>query len=162
MSPIGRACLAVLSIAFLTAGCGVVSTTLPPPTPADFNDLATTLVQRGLHIDHVVSGDAGCLDRTLIPTAISLEASGLDQASTVKLYLYVFRDRDAFERLRSMIDTCAQSYVTDPQSFESIDQSPYVMAGQGPWGQRFEAAIRDGLTKAAGDGGVGGGGEGAP
>ncbi len=153
----------MLSLAFLVAGCGVISTSLPPPTPADFNDLAVTFIQRGLKIDHVVSGDAGCLDRTLIPTAISMEASGLDQASTVKLYLYVFRDHDAFERLREMIDTCAQSYVTDPESFESVDQSPYVIAGQGPWGQKFEAAIRAGLLKAAGNGGTGGGGgEGAP
>jgi len=157
-----RACLAALSIAFLTAGCGVISTSPPPPTPADFNDLAITLVQRGLHIDHVVSGDAGCMDRTLIPTAISMDASGLDQASTVKLYLYVFRNRDSYERLRETIDTCAQSYVTDPEAFESVDQSPFVIAGQGPWGPGFEAAIRSGLLKAAGNGGTGGGGEDAP
>ena len=153
----------MLSFALVVAGCGVISTSPPPPTPADFNDLAVTLAQRGLHIEHVVSGDAGCTDRTLIPTAISMQASGLDQASTVKLYLYVFRDHDAFERLRETIDTCAQSYVTDPESFESVDQSPYVLAGQGPWGQQFEAAIRAGLLKAAGNGGTGGGGgEGAP
>lgn len=152
----------MLSVAFLAAGCGTISTSPPPPTPADFNDLATALVLRGLHIDHVVSGDAGCLDRSLIPTAISMEASGLDQASTVKLFLYVFRDRDAFERLRETIDTCAQSYVTDPSTFASVDQSPYVIAGQGPWGQKFEDAIRDGLVKAAGNGGTGGGGEDIP
>jgi hypothetical protein len=162
MSPLRRACLAVLSIAFLTAGCGALTTTPPAPTPADFNDLAITLIQRGLTIDHVVSGDAGCQDPVLIPTAISMEASGLDQATPVKLYLYVFRNRDSFEKLRETIDGCARSYVTDPESFESVDQSPYVLAGQGPWGQAFEAAIRAGLIKAAGNGGAGGGGEDVP
>jgi hypothetical protein len=43
--------------------------------------------------------------------------------------------------------------VTDPETFESIEESPYVLAGQGPWGQAFEAALRAGLATAAGTGG---------
>ena len=120
----------------------MVSTTPPAPTPADFPDLAGELALRGVKIDNVVSGDAGCTDPDLIPTAISHRATGLDQAEPVRLYLYIFRDRESFERLRPTVDDCAEAYVTDPETFESIDQSPYVLAGQGPWGTEFEATIR--------------------
>ncbi len=156
MSPVRRA-LSALLLSVLVAGCGVVSTTPPVPSPAGFTDIANGLASRGIRIDHVVSGDAGCTDPDLIPTAIGLDAAGLDQGSIVRLHLFIFRNRASFEKLRETVDTCAQSFVTDPQTFESIDESPYVLAGQGPWGQQFEAALRDGLKVAAGDGGDSGG-----
>jgi hypothetical protein len=152
-APLRRVLLGLLLTALVCGGCGIVSSSPPEPTPADFPDLAIALTQRGLVIDHVVSGDAGCDDPVLVPTAIGLDASGLDQTKPVRLYLYVFRTSDVFERLRSTIDACARSFVTDAQSFESIDQSPYVLAGQGPWAPRFEAALRAGLEVAAGNGG---------
>ena len=74
------------------------------------------------------------------------------------MHLFIFRNHDVFEKLRETVDACAASFVTDPQTFESIDESPYVVASQGPWGQQFEAALRSGLKVAAGDGGAGGGG----
>ena len=101
---------------------------------------------------HVVSGDAGCADPVLIPTAIAFDAKGLDQATTVRAYVYIFNNRAAFERLRSTIDACARSFVIDPQTYQSIDESPFVLAGQGPWGTEFEKALRDGLAIAAGSG----------
>ena len=57
---------------------------------------------------------------------------------------------------------CARSYVTDPAGLESIDVSPYVLAGQGPWGPDLRAALRAGLTVAAGNGGSGAGPGGGP
>lgn len=151
--PLRRALLGLLLTALAVGGCGIVSTSPPEPTPADFPDLAIALTQRGLVIDHVVSGDAGCDDPVLVPTAIGLDASGLGQTKPVRLYLYVFRTSEVFERLRSTVDACARSFVTDEQNFESIDQSPYVLAGQGPWAPAFEAALRGGLEVAAGNGG---------
>ena len=71
----------------------------------------------------------------------------------MRIYLYIFGDREAFERLRASIDTCARSYVTDAETFESIEASPFVVAGQGPWAPQFDAALREGLTVAAGTGG---------
>jgi hypothetical protein len=139
--------------ALAVAACSFVETAPPSPTPADFPDTAIELAQRGVVIDHVVSGDAGCDDKVLAPTAIAFDASGLDQATKVRVYLYVFRNRDSFERLRATIDDCARTFVTDPQTYESIEQSPFVLAGQGPWGSRFEAALRAGLEVAAGNGG---------
>jgi hypothetical protein len=153
MSPVHRALLGMLLSALVVSGCGTVETAPPAPTPANFPDLAGGLALRGLKIDHVVAGDAGCTDPVLIPTAIAMDASGLDQATPVRLYLYIFRNRSSYERLRETVDGCAESYVTDPATFESIDQSPYVLTGQGPWGAEFEAAIRAGLEASAGDGG---------
>jgi hypothetical protein len=139
-------------LAFLVTGCGTIETTPPAPTPADFGGIANELGQRGIHVENVVSGDAGCTDPQLVPTAIGMTASGLDQTKPVRIYLYIFRNRDSFEKLRAAIDTCARSFVTDAETFESIEQSPYVAAGQGPWGQQFEAALRAGLEVAAGTG----------
>jgi hypothetical protein len=134
------------------AGCGTISTTSPAPTPADFQGIATELTRRAIAIDGIVAGDAGCADRVLIPTAIALTASGLDQAEPVRIYLYIFRNREAFERLRASIDDCARSFVTDPATYETVEQSPFVLAGQGPWAPEFEAAVREALTVAAGTG----------
>jgi hypothetical protein len=146
------ACFGVL-LATIVAGCGLASGTPPAPTPADFQGIVADLVRRGITIDHVVSGDAGCADPALSRTAISFRASGLDQPAPAAIHLYIFGSEDSLQKLRPAIDTCARSYVTDPQTFESIDASPFVVAGQGPWGEQFGAAIRAGLTEAAGSGG---------
>jgi hypothetical protein len=164
MSPIGRRSVrprplatvraaAVLAVALLAGGCGLVETGPPSPTPADFPGIAAELGKRGITVRHPVSGDAGCDDHVLAPTAISFDAGGLDQAGDVHVYLYVFRNRATFERLRGTIDACARAFVTDPADYESIDESPFVVAGQGPWGQKFEDALRSGLETAAGTGG---------
>lgn len=140
-------------VACLLAACSVVPGTPPPPTPADFQGITAEVARRGVQVNRFVSGDPGCSDPILSPTAISFNAKGLDQAENVRIYIYIFRNREAFERLRASVDTCAASFVTDPATFESIDESPYVVAGQGPWGTEFEKALRAGLTAAAGSGG---------
>ncbi len=144
--------VALLLIAALAAGCGVISTTPPAPTPADFQGIAAEIVSRDIQIDNLVSGDAGCDDPTLNPTAIGFDASGLDQATPVRLYIYIFRNRASYERLRGAIDVCARSFVTDPDTFESIESSPFVLVGQGPWAPEFKAALREALTVASGTG----------
>jgi hypothetical protein len=154
MSPLRRvvaaACLAIGVI--VLAACGTISTSPPAPTPADFQGIASELTKADITIDRIVSGDAGCVDPVLIPTAIALDASGLDQAEPVRIYLYIFRNRGSFERLRASVDDCARSFVTDPATYESIEQSPFVLAGQGPWAPEFEGAIRSALEVAAGTG----------
>jgi len=144
--------VSLVVLAFAVLGCSTISTTPPAPTPADFQGIATELTKRGIAIDDIVSGDPGCPDPVLTPTAIGLDAKGLDQATTVRIYLYVFRDREAFERLRATIDGCARSFVTDPETFETVEQSPFVLAGQGPWAPEFEAAVREAMEVAAGTG----------
>ena len=79
-------------------------------------------------------------------------ASGLDQAEPVKLYLYIFRNRAAFDRHLGQIGPCATAFVTDPTTYEQVAQSPYVLVGQGPWAPGFEAAIHRVLEQAAGTG----------
>jgi hypothetical protein len=144
--------LATLFIVLVVAGCSFVETVPPSPTPADFQGTAAELAKRGIRIDRVVSGDPGCPDKVLAPTARSFDASGLDQATTVRIYLYMFADRATYERLRTTVDDCARSYVTDPETYQSVEQSPFVLAGQGPWGTAFESALRAGLVVAAGSG----------
>jgi hypothetical protein len=143
---------ASVALALAVAACGGISTSSPAPTPADFGGIASELTRQGLRVGNAVSGDAGCSDPELVPTAIALDAEGLDQDDPVRIYLYIFRNRASFEKLRASIDSCARAYVTDPDTFETVEQSPYVVAGQGPWAAQFEAAIRHGLEVAAGTG----------
>jgi hypothetical protein len=145
--------LVLISLALTTGGCGIVSTTPPAPTPADFPGITAELAVRGVQVNHFVSGDAGCADPALVPTAIAFDARGLDQADNVRIYIYIFRNRGAFERLRASVDACAASFVTDPETFETVEESPFVLAGQGPWSPEFEAALREALASAAGTGG---------
>lgn len=154
MPRIRRSLVAVclLSSALVAGACGRISTTPPAPTPADFQGVAAELTKAGVVLDRLVSGDAGCPDPALIPTAIGLDASGLDQAEPVRVHLFIFRNRASFDRLRATIDACARSFVTDPQTYETIEQSPFVVAGQGPWAPDFEAAMRSALEVAAGTG----------
>jgi hypothetical protein len=141
--------LAVLVALITLAGCAQILEAPPAATPADFPGIASELAQRGITIDRIASGDAGCPDPELARTAIRFIAAGLDQAAPVTLYVYIFRDRATYDRRRQSVDACARTYVTDPQSLGSIDASPFVVVGQGPWAPRFAAALRSGLTAAA-------------
>ena len=71
----------------------------------------------------------------------------------VLLRIYIFRDREAWERRLADVDACAAAWADDPATFEIVQVSPYVVAGQGPWPPEFDAALRRGLTEAAGTGG---------
>ena len=147
-----RPLLAVALCALLLGACSLVSVTPPAPTPADFAGITAELAKRGLSVDHFVSGDAGCVDPVLTPTAIAFDAKGLDQPENVRIHLYIFRNRETFERLRASIDACAASFISDPATFETLEQSPFVVASQGPWEPAFERALRAGLAAAAGSG----------
>ena len=139
-------------VAILVAGCGTISRTPPAPTPADFQGIAGFIVQRGIQISHIVSGDAGCPDPVLGKTAIGFDAVGLDQTTPVRLYVYIFRDRATYERLRATVDQCAHTYVTDPLTYDPVEASPYVLSGQGPWGAAFRANLKAAISEAAGTG----------
>ncbi len=144
--------LAVVALAAMLVGCDRLSVAPPAPTPADFQGIAGEVVQRGIQVSHIVSGDAGCDDVELAKTAIAFDAVGLDQTTPVRLYLYIFRNRDSYERLRSTIDGCARSYITDPDTYETVETSPFVLSGQGPWGQAFKDNLRAAIIEAAGTG----------
>ena len=62
----------------MLGACGVVSTTPPAATPADFPGITSEFAKRGVSVNHFVSGDAGCPDPVLTPTAIAFDAKGLD------------------------------------------------------------------------------------
>ena len=142
----------VLVAAFALAGCGTIARSAPPATAAPFPTIAGQLSLHGIRVTGIVSGDAGCADSNLGKTAIGFDAIGLDQATSVRIHVYIFRDRATYERLRGTIDACAASFVTDPDTFESVETSPYVVAGQGPWGPTFKDNIRAAIVEAAGTG----------
>jgi hypothetical protein len=143
----------LILVACAVAGCGTVSTTPPAPTPADFLGISSSIVRQGVAIQHPVSGDAGCSDATLSKTAISFSASGLDQPTPVPVHLYIFGSRESYDRLRSSVADCAHAYIVNANAAQVIEAPPFVVVGEGPWGPKFETAIRAGLVEAAGNGG---------
>ena len=140
-------------LALLLVGCSGLLESPPVPDPEPFPGISAQLGRFGVDVASWTSGDAGCDDPTLSPTAIRFTASGLDQATPIELRIYIFRNKDAWERRLSDVDACAAAWATDPATFELVQVSPYVLAGQGPWPSGFDAAIRKGLTEAAGTGG---------
>ncbi|TAK01032.1 MAG: hypothetical protein EPO36_06715 [Chloroflexota bacterium] len=142
-----------LAAALLVTGCGAILESPPEPTPADFPGIAGELASRGLDLGDIASGDAGCDDSTLIPTAIGFDASGLGQAEPIRLRVYIFRNGDAYDRRRPDVDACVAAWATDPGTVEMIDARPFVLAGQGPWPAEFKDAVREAMAAAAGAGG---------
>ncbi len=139
-----------LALAALLTGCQALASTPPPPTPADFAGIVSFLAAAGIGVENVKTGDAGCADWQLVGPAISLSATGLDQSQPALVHLYLFKGADAYQQLRSAVDACARSFVTDASTYEAVDASPFVAVGQGPWGAGFREALRTALTKAAG------------
>ena len=148
----GRGLLSLFGLALVASACGTISRTPPAPTPADFPGLAAILTNSGIAVTNIVSGDAGCSDATIAKTAIGFDATGADQTKPVRIHLYIFRNRQTYEQKRSTVDTCAREFVTDPETFESVETSPYVAAGQGPWAPTFKERFRAALVGAAGTG----------
>jgi hypothetical protein len=144
---------ALLALCLGLAGCAGVLQSPPVPDPEAFPGIAGQLGRFGVDVASWTSGDDGCDDPTLRATAIRFEASGLDQADPVLVRIYIFRNRDAWERRLADVDACAAAWADVPADFVLIQESPYVLAGQGPWPPRFEAALRNGLRESAGTGG---------
>lgn len=143
--------LAVVTL--VVAGCAALTTAPPVPTPADFPGLAGVLAQNGILVTDFVSGDPGCDDPTLAPTAIRFEATGYEIVQPVIARIYIFRNRESYERRRTDVDTCALGWAGDPSTIEAVDASPFVVVGAGPWPAEFKRALRNGLVEAAGNGG---------
>jgi hypothetical protein len=145
--------LKLLLAALVLGGCGAILQASPAPTPMDFPGLAGELALRGLVLDKIASGDAGCDDASLTPTAIGFDASGLGVTTPIRLRIYIFRTGDTYDRRRPDVEPCVARWASDPATVEFVDARPFVLAGQGPWPAAFKAAIREALTSAAGNGG---------
>jgi hypothetical protein len=146
------AALRSLAAIVLLAGCSSLVEARPTPTPLDFGGIQGTLAAAGIALKNTVSGDAGCTDPNLIPTAIGFDATGLGVSTPVRVRIYIFTDRAAWQRRQPDVDACIAAWATDPATVETIGQSPYVVAGQGPWPAGFKTALAAALVEAAGNG----------
>jgi hypothetical protein len=145
--------IVALALVGVLVGACRPSTHVPVATPADFPGVTRVLVPLGIAVSDFVSGDAGCDDQNLARTAVSFRASGLDQTAPVPLRIFIFQDDAALRRNLDAIDSCARAFITDPAQYQKLQESPYVVVGQGPWGPRFTAAIEQALREAAATGG---------
>src|SRR5688500_17733452 len=141
-----RACL----LAAIVAACSGPIGATPRATAADFPGLTQAWAHAGIVATDIRSGDPGCDDATLIGPAISFSAMGLDQTASTRIHLYIFRNRDAYDRRRADVDRCAAECATDPSTFEAVDAPPFVAVGSGPWGPQFRDALRRVMAESAG------------
>ncbi|HEY3523491.1 MAG TPA: hypothetical protein VGK63_07280 [Candidatus Limnocylindrales bacterium] len=135
------------TLALAAAGCSGGGSA--EPSTADFEGTVADLDRVHVAVSDVISGEAGCANSTLAPTAISFDASGLDQPNPVRIHLYRFRDGSTYDRLRPDVDQCARSFVTNPDDYVALDARPLVATSIGPWGPQFTAAVRSALERAA-------------
>jgi hypothetical protein len=147
-----RRAVVAAAAALLLAGCSALTEPAPTPTPQPFPGIVGELGRVGVDALTWTSGDAGCEDATLAPTAYRFVADGLDQPTPVELRIYIFRDRATWDRRSADVEACVAGWATDPATFELLRISPYVVAGQGPWPPEFKTAVRQGITAAAGTG----------
>jgi hypothetical protein len=143
----------LLALAFLFSACAGILQSPPVPDPEAFPGIAGQFGRFGVEVLNWTAGDPGCDDPELSPTSIRFEAKGLDQPTPVLLRIYIFRNREAWERRLADVDACAAAWAGDPASFELLQVSPYVLAGQGPWPPEFDDAVRKAIQEAAGNGG---------
>ena len=141
-----RACL----VAAVVAACNGPVGASPRATAADFPGLTQAWAHAGILATDIRSGDPGCDDTTLVGPAISFSGQGLDQDEPTRIHLYIFRNREAYDRRRADVDRCAAQFATDPATFESVDAPPFVAVGAGPWGQEFRDALRRVMAEGAG------------
>lgn len=139
----------IVALAQVAAACSAFTPQTPKPTATTFAGIVSELARVGVGVENVVAGDPGCDDQRLARTAISFDASGVDQAESTRVILYAFKNTAAYDELRPVVDLCARSYVTDPAAYASVDATPYVLAGPGPWAPDFQDALRDALGRAA-------------
>jgi hypothetical protein len=139
----------ILAAGLVLAGCSAFTPQTPKPTATTFAGIVSELALVGVGVENVVSGDPGCDDQRLARTAISFDASGLDQAEPTRVHLYAFKNGTVYDELRPVVDLCARSYVLDPADYAWVDATPYVFAGPGPWAPDFEDALREAIERAA-------------
>src|SRR5438270_12634133 len=96
------AVLAVL-VGVGVAGCSSLVEGRPTPTPQDFGGLVEDLRTAGIVVTNPTSGDSGCADPNLVPTAIGFEATGPGLTAPVRLRVFIFADEAAHERRRSAV-----------------------------------------------------------
>ena len=77
------------------AGCSSLVEGRPTPTPQDFGGLVEDLRTAGIVVTNPTSGDAGCTDPNLVPTAIGFEATGPGLTAPVRVRVYIFRNEFA-------------------------------------------------------------------
>ena len=148
-----RAITGLVLAAVVLAGCSALHEAAPTPTPQDFPGLAGQLAAQGVIVGRPVSGEAGCDDPALIPTAIGFDVSGLGVPSPIRAHVYLFANPDAYTRRRAQVDACTATWTTDPGEVEFIDSPPFVLVVQGPLPPAFKAALVRAVTTAAGNGG---------
>ena len=106
--------------------------------------------RRGRRSSTSSPGDAGCDDQRLARTAISFDASGLDQAQPTRVHLYAFKNADGLRRAAADRRPVRPQLRHRPGRLRVGRRDARTCSpGPGPWAPDFEDALRKALERAA-------------
>lgn len=146
---LGRLVPASLSFALALGACSGLAT--PTPTPAEFGDLISALVLRGITVRGHVSGDPGCPGSILHSNAVRLDLALSDDPTIYPAYVFRWRRTADFDAAASTFGECVDEYVSlhPDASVEGLEVAPWRTYGPG-WPDRLSTALAEALGEAGG------------
>ncbi len=141
MKALARA-IVLLLVGALLAGCGEF--VAPSPTPGEMNDLIAALVVRGVTIQHLTSGDAGCPGSTLHSNGVHFQVS-LDGGTGSDVFLLRWKSTADFNGATDDVAACVAEYqAAHPGAvMDQISLDPWRV-----YGPDWSAALKDTLNAA--------------
>jgi hypothetical protein len=142
--------LPALLAALLLAGCGAIGGASPTPAYA-VNDVIGQLVVRGVTVEHVTSGDAGCPGSQLHSNGVHLQVAMAGEAGASDIYLLNWLSSAAFAAAAADFDSCVAEYQTAHPGV-TIDQvalDPWRAYGAN-WSPDLHSTLASALQAASG------------
>jgi hypothetical protein len=121
------------------------------PTPADeVADVIAQLVVRGVTVQGLTSGEAGCPGSALHSNGVHFQATLSGQATAADVYLLRWKSSDAFTADATEFDACVAEYEA-AHPLSTVDQfalDPWRAYGPG-WSPQLRSTLEDALRAAA-------------
>jgi hypothetical protein len=142
--------LPVFVAALLLPGCGAIGGASPTPAYA-VNDVIAQLVVRGVTVQHVTSGDAGCPGSQLHSNGVHLQVTVAGAPGSSDIYLLNWLSSAAFDAAAADFDACVAEYqAAHPDA--TIDQvalDPWRAYGA-DWSADLHSTLAAALQTASG------------
>jgi hypothetical protein len=142
--------LAALAVALLClTGCGVF--VAPSPTPAAMDDVIAGLVLRGVTVEHLTSGDAGCPGSQLYRNGVHFTVATASDSPSYDVFLLRWDTPAEFAARSDAFTACVGAYsAAHPgASMSQIEVTPWRAYGP-DWPAGLAATLESALHAAGG------------
>ena len=135
--------------AVLVVGCGVF--VAPSATPGEMNDLIAALVVRGVTVQHLTSGDAGCPGSTLHSNGVHFQVSLSGDAPSIDVYLLRWKSTTDFNGAAADVAGCVAEYQAAHlgSTIDQISLDPWRVYGPN-WSPAFKDMLNAALLSVGG------------